>query len=87
MSYNLKELWLAALDFAGDEQEEALGMLMSDAKEQEKEFMDQMKLDGCPQFEEDLRHEWLALPRETRASNRPLHTMIGEKPKRSRFRK
>ena len=43
--------------------------------------MDQVRLDGFPPFEEDLRREWLALPRESRASIRSLHTMIGHKPK------
>ena len=39
---------LGPLDFAADEQEEVLGMQMSDAKEEDQEFMDQLKLDGFP---------------------------------------
>ena len=37
--------------------------------------------DGVPQFAEDRRRDWLALPSETRASIRHLHTMVGHEPK------
>ena len=50
-------------------------------EEQEQQFMDQLTLDGFLHFEEDRRREWLVLPRETLASIRRLHTMIGHKPK------
>ena len=51
---------LGPLDIAGDEQEEFLGMQMGDAKEQEQEFMDQLKLECFPQFEDDENENgWL----------------------------
>ena len=68
---------LGPFQFAGDEQKEVLGMQMSDAKEQEQSFVDQLKLDGVPQFKEDRRRDWLAFPMESRASIRRLHTLIG----------
>ena len=76
---------MGPLDYGGDEQEEVLGMQMSDAEEVEQELINQMKMDGFPQFKEERRRERLTLPRETRASVRSV-TMIGHKPEAVMFR-
>ena len=52
---------------------------LSDAKEQEQEFMDQLKLDGCPQFEEERKREWHF--RWGMGHRFSACTMIGDKPK------